>query len=230
MHTWSSRDLVQRCATDRDAEIWREFLDRFDRRIAAGVYRTLARFDARVSTEEQQDLLQEVYCRLLERRGRYLRRCRGEVDGAVGAYLGKVAESIVVDHLRSLSAAKRGAGQFRERHWDRDRDLERPIADWVADTDRSPEEKLLQRERHARFFSKCKELVGSRTPQRDLEVVYLALFAGWTSREISGRMGGGMTPSAVDSLVHRLKTRLAKSGLEVPRRRSAKSCVIEIER
>ena len=146
------------------------------------------------------------------------------------AYLGRVAESVVVDHLRSLSAAKRGAGSLRDRRWDRARDAELPIADWIADTGQSPEEKLLQRERHARFLTRCRKLVGKRTPRRDLEVFYLAFFAGWTSREISQRVGAGLTPSAVDSLVHRLKRRLAKSGVEVPRRRSDHSCLIDLDR
>ena len=225
MQTYKTRDLLQRCATDRDAEIWQEFLARFDRRIAAGVYRTLARFDARVGTDEQQDLLQEVYCRLLDRRGRYLQRCRGEVDGAVGVYLARVAESVVVDYLRNRSAAKRGSGRIWDRRWEVDYEL----ADWVPDSGRSPEEKLLQRERHVRFFSRCRELVGNRSPQRDLEVLYLAFFEGWTSREISRRLGNEMTPSAVDSLVYRLKKRLAKTGVEIPRRRSVRTCVVEVQ-
>lgn len=225
MQSCNARDLLLRCATDRDAETWQEFFDRFERRIAVGVYRTLARFDARIGTDEQQDLLQEVYCRLLERRGRCLRRCRGEFDGAVGAYLGRVAESVVVDYLRTLSAAKRGSGRIWDRRWEADLEL----ADWVADAKRSPEEVLLRRERHTRFFSRCRDLVGSRSPTRDLEVLYLAFFEGWTSREISRRIGNGMTPSAVDSLVHRLKKRLAKSGVEVPRRRSARPCVVEVD-
>lgn len=226
MQSCKARDLLQRCAIDRDAETWQEFLDRFDRRIAAGVYRTLARFDARIGSEDRQDLLQEVYCRLLERRGRYLRRCRGEFDGAVGAYLGRVAESVVVDYLRNLSAAKRGSGRVLERRWEANLEL----AEWVADSTRSPEEVLLRRERHTRFFSKCRDLVGTRSPKRDLEVLYLAFFEGWTSREISRRIGDGMTPSAVDSLVHRLKKRLASSGIEVPRRRSVRASVVDVER
>ena len=72
MQSCKARDLLQRCAIDRDAETWQEFFNRFDRRIAVGVYRTRAKFDARIGSEDRQDLLQEVYCRLLERRGRYL--------------------------------------------------------------------------------------------------------------------------------------------------------------
>ena len=74
MQTENARHLLQRCAVDRDAEVWHEFLDRFDKRIASGVHRTLARFDARLGFEERQDLLQEDNCRQLENRGRYLRR------------------------------------------------------------------------------------------------------------------------------------------------------------
>ena len=226
MQSCKARDLLQRCAIDRDAETWQEFFNRFDRRIAVGVYRTLAKFDARIGSEDRQDLLQEVYCRLLERRGRYLRRCRGEFDGAVGAYLGRVAESVVVDYLRNLSAAKRGSARLGERRWDASLEL----AEWVADSNRSPEELLLRRERHTRFLCRCRDLVGSRSPKRDLEVLYLAFFQGWTSREISSRIGNGLTPSAVDSLVHRMKKRLARAGIEVPRRRSVRAPVVDLDR
>ena len=114
MQTGEVRELVHRCATERDTETWRQFLDRFDRPLAIRVRRTLQRFDARISEDEHQDLLQETYCRLLEGQGRRLQGCRGEVEAAIAAYLSRVADSVVVDHLRSRQAAKRGGGVLAE--------------------------------------------------------------------------------------------------------------------
>jgi len=59
--------------------------------------------------------------------------------------------------------------------------------------------------------------VGRRSV-RDLNVLYLAFFEGHSSREICRRLGGGLTPSCVDSMVHRLKHRLAAFGLQLPKR------------
>ena len=217
MQTLEARELIHRCATERDSEIWREFQDRFGRPLAMGVRMTLLRFDARVSEDEHQDLLQETYCRLLERQGRRLMSCRGEVESAISTYLSRVAENVVMDFLRGRNAAKRGGGVVVELRRNQLPDL----ADRVRDPRRTPEERLLQRERRARFLASCNELVGKRSPQRDLHVLYLAFFEGFSSREICGRVGQGLKPGTVDSLVHRLRKRLVASGVEVPRRGSS---------
>jgi len=223
MQKHEARDLVRRCATDRDTETWQEFQDRFKRPLVMGVRRTLLRFDARISNDEHQDLLQETYCRLLEGQGRRLRGCRGEVEGAISAYLGRVAESVVVDFLRGRGAAKRGGGVLV----DLGRSGAADPTDRLVDPRRSPEERLLLRERRLRFLAKCGKLVGKRSPERDIRVLYLAFFEGWTSREICSRLGKGIKPSTVDSLVHRLKKRLAAQGIDVPRRRSGPAVFVD---
>ncbi len=215
MHANQARDLIRRCATHRDYETWERFRRRYERWLTVGVYRTLVRYEAKIGQDEQEDLVQEVYLRLLERNGKGLRRCRGEAEGAIVVYLGKVTESVVVDYLRSRSAAKRG----RELEDQLGDELEPGLADRFADSRPSPEEQLLCRERRDLLLSRCwQSLIGQQTRQRDLAVLYLALFEGWTSREISRRIDGGMTPSAVDSLLHRVKRRLRKVGIELPRR------------
>lgn len=225
MQTFEARDLIRRCASERDAETWQEFHDRFNRPLAMGVRRTLLRFEARISDDEHQDLLQETYCRLLEGQARRLRGCRGEVEGAISAYLGRVAESVVVDFLRGRNAAKRGGGVVV----DLLRGTGTDLADRMMDPRRTPEERLLLRERNARFLARCGKLVGKRSPERDIQVLYLAFFEGWTSREICQRLGQGMKPSTVDSLIHRLKKRFADLGIDLPRRRSSRVFVVDLD-
>ena len=83
----------------------------------------------------------------------------------------------------------------------------------------SPEERVLRRERQRIFLKRCRASLGPRSPERDLRVLYLAFLEGLSSREISRRMGRGTTPSCVDSLVHRVRKRLARGGLSIPHRR-----------
>ena len=150
MESLEPRELIHRCAVDRDGQMWEEFHQRFNRPLAMGVRRTLLRFDARVSDEEHQDLVQETYCRLLEGEGRRLKGCRAEVEVAICAYLGRIAENVVVDYLRGRSAAKRGRGLLVDLH----RMAGEDPAERVADPRQSPEEKLLLRERRARFLAR----------------------------------------------------------------------------
>ncbi len=225
MEAGRARDLILRCVTARDQETWREFQERFDRPLVLGVYRTLRRFDAQISEDERQDLLQETYYRLLEGDGRRLRRCRGQAEGAIAAYLGRVAENVAVDFLRSRSAAKRGGSVLVDLRHSGGSD---PV-DRVRDPRNSPEERLLLRERRARFLARCEKLVGRRSPERDLQVLYLAFFQGWTSREICGRVGHGLKPGTVDSLIHRVKKRLQNLGMDIPRRRPQRSSEARID-
>jgi RNA polymerase sigma factor (sigma-70 family) len=167
-----------------------------------------------VGREDRQDLLQEVYFRLLEKQGQRLRRCRAQGQQAVGAYLSRIAESVVIDHLRAEAATKRGRGRVVSDAGDG----ELGPFERAPDRGPSPEERVLLREKRRLFARHCRDAVGPRHATRDLRVLYLAFFEGWTSGEISGRLGGGLTPSSVDSLLHRLKRRLARAGLQVPRR------------
>jgi DNA-directed RNA polymerase specialized sigma24 family protein len=49
-------------------------------------------------------------------------------------------------------------------------------------------------------------------------VLHLALYEGLSSREISERLGGALRPTSVDSLIFRLRRRLSRFGLPLPRR------------
>jgi DNA-directed RNA polymerase specialized sigma24 family protein len=119
----------------------------------------------------------------------------------------------VVDHLRSSSTLKRGRGLLVDRR----ADLDRYLCEGPIDRSPSPEEWTLNRERRRLFLRRCRRLLGRRST-RDLQVLYLAFFEGRSSREICRSLGGGLTPSCVDSMVHRLKRRLKHFGLHLPRR------------
>ena len=206
-------DLLARCASSFESEPWREFVHRFEDRLTGGIDRAVRRFGVRLSREEREDLVQDAYCRLLDKQALGLKRCRARRETEVGAYLGRIGERVVVDHLRAGAALKRGRRLVVNHRTVHENDL----ADIAVDRSSSPEEWVLNRERRQFFLARCREVVGRRT-SRELSVLYLAFFEGHSSREICQRLGGELTPSCVDSMIHRVKLRLADLGLRLPRR------------
>jgi DNA-directed RNA polymerase specialized sigma24 family protein len=210
MESLASRHLARRCAVERDGRGWNELLRRHGGRIERAVRRALRRSGAEASADGVAELMQDVYCRLLEAGGRVLLRFRGRSDEELSAYLGRVAERVVLDRVRAARAAKRGA----DRVW--------PAAGGVmagaAGTGESPEERLLRRERQRLFLRRCRELVGRERAGRSVRVLRLALLEGWSSGEISAALGGALAPCSVDSLIYRVRRRLAAAGVVLPRR------------
>jgi RNA polymerase sigma factor (sigma-70 family) len=207
------RELLAHCASSFESDPWQEFIRRFESRLTGGIDRAVRRFGVRLSREEREDLVQDAYIRLLDRQALGLRRCRAQRETEVGAYLGRIGERVVVDHLRSRSTLKRG----RQFLVDRRIGLEKDWVDEAVARSPSPEDWVLHRERRRLFLERCKKILGRRSV-RDLDVLYLAFFEGHSSREICRRIGGGLTPSCVDSTLHRLKRRLSRFGLLLPRR------------
>jgi RNA polymerase sigma factor (sigma-70 family) len=214
MESNEARELMHRCAAGRDTEVWQEFRRRYEVRLVAGLRRGLRRTGVRYPPVEIEDLLQDVYCKLLDNGGRNLLRCRGDAEEAISAYLGRVAETVAIDRVRAEVAVKRGRGRVVSYS----RDNQPDPAAHLADSEVGPEQRLLRRERCRIFLARCREVVGPRTPRRDLRVLYLAYVEGWSSREIAGRLGDGLTPGSIDSLVHRTRRRLEKKGVGVPAR------------
>jgi RNA polymerase sigma factor (sigma-70 family) len=206
--------LTEESARPGDAGGWEQFVTRFDRRLAGAVRRALVSAGLRADRERVEETAQEVYCRLIEA-GPRSRAFGRRDDCEVVGYLRRVARSVVVDQLRGRRAAKRGGDRRRAVADDPEVDL----AERIPDQAPSPEERLLTRERRHLFLDRCRRCTGSgENGRRNLRILELALLDGWSSREIAAAAGGGLRASSVDTLVHRLRRRLAAAGLRVPRR------------
>ncbi len=206
----SAADLVERCGAHDCAESWREFLRRYGRALAGAVRRALAVRGYTWARDIDEDIRQEVYCRLLANGRRRLRNCRGVDDREVVGYLCRIAENVVVDHVRHSNAAKRGR---------RLRTVYPPaeqsgLVDRLADPAACVERRAVLRESRRLFFERAREILRGPNRQRDLWVIYLAVFEGWSSREIAQGLGT-ITTNNVDSVVHRTRSRLAAGGIEL---------------
>lgn len=211
---------LKACAEACDVDTWAEFDRCFRSRLVAGVVRALSRGGRRPDSEWVGEMLQEVYCRLLENRRLILRRFRGSSDAQAFSYLKRVAETVTVDRLRADGAAKRGGWLIEGGH-------EELTDDAVADLGVSPEALLLERDSWRRFWGSCRRHVRSRHRARDLAILQLAVFEGWSSREIAAALGDRLTVSSVDTILHRLRRRLAAQGLELPGRAASAREVAE---
>ena len=192
---------------------WTALVERHGAGLRRRVRQTLAGAGARVRAEQVEEMVQEVYCRLLAAGGRRLAACRAAAgERTLAAYLGRVAERVVLDQLRTAGAGKRGGGRIVELCPDE-------LAERAADPAGTPEDRLLAAERRRQARARCRAAArpGARAG-RDAFILELAVLEGWTCREISRAAGGRLAPGSVASILHRMKRRLAalEAELAVP--------------
>ena len=202
------------CLEDPDGGSWEQFHARFDPQVRAGVARVMARLDQRLRRDELDDLVQDVYCRLLERSREYRLSFRGRTVGEVLRYLQRVCESVVVDVLRARRSMKRG-GEFELLQLDSRPDVG---ANMVRDPSPTPEARCLVRDLRRVVLDCCRRSFGEANRERNLAIFEMAVLEGWTSREIAEGTDWGLKAGSIDSLVHRQRRRLRAEGYEVPLR------------
>jgi len=185
---------------------WDDLVRRFGGPLERMAAEALCRVGQPPERHRVEDLVQEVYCRLLAQgRGFDPHRRR---EPQVVAYLRRAVRSAAVDGVRAAGAAKRRSGE--------------PVPGAVAepiDPAPDPEQRLLARDRRRRLLARCRAAAG-RGPAaaRDTRLLALTVIGGWTSREIAAASGGRVRSSTVDAAVCRMRRRLAASGVRLPRR------------
>ena len=190
---------------------WEELIGRYGPGLKARVGSVLRRSGVPPRSEHVEEIVQEVYCRLLVAGGRRLKRCRATSEGQVSAFLGRVAERVTLDQLRAARAQKRGgtraaspaaSGQAV------------PAALWTqagsewderaVDPRANPEELVLSRERLRLFLQRCGVLAGRRDCRRNARILALAV-AGLNSGEIARAVGGTLTARSIDGMLLRVR-------------------------
>jgi DNA-directed RNA polymerase specialized sigma24 family protein len=164
----------------------------------------------RPEPEHVREMIQDVYCRLLEGGPPRLEKLREmPLRGRLG-YLTRVARSTVFDQVRSARSARRG--NLRKLRMGRVH-LER-----IADPSPTPDHAFLLSEGRRLALRRIRDLGGPGSGARNARLLWLALVEGWGSRELGRAFS--LAPRTVDTLVHRLRRQFAVQGLELRRRRS----------
>lgn len=208
----ASTDLFRSCAAGNCEKSWREFVARFHSRLVSAVRRSILRLGMPAANRERvEDLVQEIYCRILGIRGR-LCHFRGSSEAQLMTYLQRVAQSVVVDEGRVNLARKRSMGlEALPQEW-------RLASSAGSATIGGPEDRILAAERRRAFLEICHQALGRRASPITVRVARLAILEGWTSREIAAGLGGRLEIAGVDSLIYRLRRKLSDRGIELPRR------------
>lgn len=199
---------------------WEQLVSRYGPALRARVGGVLRRSGVRPYRDHVEEIVQEVYCRLLAGGGRRLRRCWATSETQVGAFLGRVAERVALDQLRAARAQKRGgalaAGQGASGPWSPwGGGWDDPLYDRherAADPRANPEELMLSRERLRLFLERCGALAGRRDFRRNARILALAA-AGMSSGEIARALGGLLTARSIDGLLPRVRRYVAAHAL-----------------
>lgn len=199
---------------------WEIFVRRYQPWLRRRCWYALMRWIEDPRLQDVEELVQEVYCRLLEGGRRRLRSFHGRDEKAWRTFLSRIVHTVVVDHVRHRSAIKRGSGPLapeagpspcRSRVWD-------PGLEDVPCLSPSPERLALIRQERNRLLRPPPGHKRRRTARRNAVILWLAVLEGCSSREVACRLS--LSPSTVDSVVHRARVRWAAEGLEVPKRSS----------
>lgn len=167
----------------------------------------LARWGVR--REDRDDLIQETYCRWLERAPA---RAAARQPAQERCYLARVARTVVIDQARAQRTAKRG-GHLAAATPPHD-----PALHSVRDPAPTAEERLLRRERRGALLRTCAAACRRRR-RRDVMIVRLAWLDGLSSSEIARLAGGRLRVGSIDSLLTRVRLRLRRDGISLPSRR-----------
>src|SRR2546423_1325996 len=98
--------LVAACL-ENTGEAWREFVRRYHRLVGSVLVRTVRQYgDA--SPDLIEELINEVYVKLLSNNNRLLKEIRSVHENSVLGYLKAVAAGIAHDYFRAAHASRRG--------------------------------------------------------------------------------------------------------------------------
>ena len=179
--------LAARCAGG-DVDGWDELLARFDRRVLLVLLR------AGAPAHELADLRQEVFARLLEENGAALRGLRGEREGALGAYVARVALRVAIDHGRARGSRQRQEAPEEEAHQ-------------LSAQRASPEEIAQLNQGRARFGRALLAAATGPQLERDLIVLRAHFLDGLNPQEIAA-MGVGLSTKGVETLLRRSRLQI----------------------
>ncbi|HVS13101.1 MAG TPA: hypothetical protein VMV46_04195 [Thermoanaerobaculia bacterium] len=201
--------LWRRCATASEDDAWLELHGRLAGRIRPYLRHGLRGRYRLACPAEADDLEQEVYFRLLAHDRRGLRRCRAHSEDELIGYLLSVCRSVLASAVRQSCTSKRRPVPVGEGGW-----LEVDPSE-VPAPELSPEDRALVADAR-RKVGACASHGGTAASRRRRMVLHQVLYAGYTSAELAPAVG--LTTSAIDSMVSRVRRRAEARGLPFPRR------------
>ena len=203
----SHNQLIRLLANEpQDGHAWREFIRRFQPYLAAVVKRECVKLGYRPGLMALDDILQDVYFKLLKNEGEAFRTFKGQYENTIWRFLEVAAMRVVYNHRRRDNAVKRPriAGDIaRERLGD--------LLDLFPDKNAEDEVNRIMMEL---AVAECLKRIGKklRHAERDIRIIVLYLFYGMSAESIAELPEINLSFQSVFRIIADLKERL-KSGL-----------------
>ncbi len=199
-------ELLAGClSTDGEREVhWREFQRRYDDLISILLTREYRRRFGSVDSQEAraavQDLKQEIYMRLIRDDGSTLRKFRGTTDKSMRAFLCVVSRRFLSNYARSQRNREQRyeAATPSDDGFGYERTDPEPISREM--TDRIDERDLIDH-----MDRTLRGVYNSRNMDRDIAIFILYYVVGCSSQELATEYDFGISASAIETLVHRMK-------------------------
>jgi len=208
-------ELIARCSVRPvDEDAWQEFVRRYHTTIRTAVLKTFRGKSREEPDRREQfpddtaeDLVQAVYCRLVDHRSQALQRFKGRHDNSIYQYLMMISVNVVRDHFREMKALKRPKITYS---------LDEILAaDGTAAlyAERTRVEAALPAGADAIYTMEeienaLKKAVGWKNRDRDMLIFKLYYFEGLTLDEILTLLDLGITAVGVNSILNRIARRM----------------------
>lgn len=204
----SHNQLIRLLANEPHNEAaWKEFVRRFRGFLAGIIKRECEKLRHQEGLANLDDLLHEVYLKLLKNECEAFRTYRGEYENAIWPFLEIAARRVVLNDWRKLNARKRppGAKRLRELAPERLTDL----LDLFPDKDTANE---LDRMLMEIAIEQCLQMMSKklRHATRDIRVFQLYLYEGMNAETIAALSEINLSSQSVFRIIADIKDRLAK--------------------
>jgi RNA polymerase sigma factor (sigma-70 family) len=214
---WTVSELLERCSRQpSDNAAWEEFVRRFQTTIRSNVIKTFHRKSREDHDRKPQfpddlieDLVQEVYKRLIYDRNRALMRFEGEYANSIYQYLAMISINVVRDHFREARAQKRPKVSYSldELLEAGDSALLNSAVSWL---DGHPMSGLTPRYTKEEIDQALWKAATGKNRDRDILIFQLRFYEGLTLEEIAKVTGGKLSAISVGSILNRTTKKIRR--------------------
>ncbi len=205
--------LYRRAVETGDEDAWSDLVGTCETTIRHRLRALIGRRGVAITPQETEELLQELWCRVLSTPE--AARFRGTCDVELWGWLQRILRRLVLDLERSRHTKKRRAEIVGDA-WEDERGSS--WRDTVPSPEHDPEARYLLKERARVVERACREVTAPSQHALYLKVLRLALVEGLSSLDVCRRLQLRPEPARIDGLLHRLKRRLESRGLTLPHR------------
>jgi RNA polymerase sigma factor (sigma-70 family) len=213
--TLANTELIELCAeAPRNEQAWTEFCVRFDGHIRLMILRECREKyfskDKPQFEEIFEDLVQEVYLKLVQKNCKALREYKASTENSIYAYLAVIARNVVRGHFTKEGAKKRRAHLVS---------LDAPVAnsledgelrviDTIPSPEPGPEANLDRESQKQELESLLNKILKGKSKARDKLIFKLYWFEKFSPEQISAYYGIQLSLKGVINILSGIKKRL----------------------